>query len=132
MQRWTAMALFSLACAGKSEDSGGGAAVPSDWASAHGEVLTPSCGFSSCHGGGAGAFTLDGSDADHARMVGAPSVADPSRTLVIPGDPDGSYLLAKMEGGAGIEGDTMPPGGLLEADRIAIVRAWIDAGAPGP
>jgi len=26
----------------------------------------------------------------------------------------------------------MPPGGLLDADRIAIVRAWIDAGAPGP
>ena len=129
---WLAV-VVALGCAGKADDSGaGGDGVPADWASAHGEVLTPSCGFSSCHGGGAGGFTLDGTDADHARLVGAASVADPSRVLVVAGEADASYLLAKMEGAAGIEGDEMPPGGLLDADRIAIVRAWIDAGAPGP
>ncbi len=48
------------------------------------------------------------------------------RVLVEPGAPDRSYLLAKLEPGAAIDGDPMPMGGdpLTEEQRAAI-RAWI-------
>jgi hypothetical protein len=34
-----------------------------------------------------------------------------------------------MEGTQDI-GDIMPPGGLLPADQVALIRQWIEAGAP--
>jgi hypothetical protein len=93
------------------------------------EVLGPSCAFSSCHGAGAGELTLDG-QADHARLVDVAAVAAPGEVLVIPGDPDGSYLIAKLEGHAGIVGEPMPPpAGGLDPEMIELVRSWIEAGA---
>ena len=45
-------------------------------------------------------------------------------------DADASYLVAKCEGAEGIEGEPMPKGyDAWEADKIAMLRAWIDAGA---
>jgi hypothetical protein len=50
---------------------------------------------------------------------------------VIPGNPDLSYLVRKLEGGPGITGARMPLGGPpLDPALIANVRAWITAGAP--
>ena len=52
--------------------------------------------------------------------------------FVIPGNPDGSYLVHKLEGRASIAGNRMPAGGAppLSADLIQLVRDWIQAGAP--
>jgi mono/diheme cytochrome c family protein len=53
------------------------------------------------------------------------------RVLVEPGAPDRSYLLAKLEPGAAIDGDPMPMGGdPLPADRRAAISDWI-AAMPG-
>ena len=128
-------ALIGLgACAGKADDTGSAADasadVADDWASAQGEVLFPSCGFGACHGAGAGGLVIDGSDGDHARLVGAAATGAAGQTLVVPGDPGASYLLQKMRGSSGISGEVMPPGGALEADKVAIIEAWIRAGAP--
>src|SRR5687767_13044201 len=71
------------------------------------EVLLPSCAFSSCHGSGTGGLTLDEAGAYDA-IVEAPSVGAPGEVLVVPGDPDASYLLSKLEGDPGIVGDRMP------------------------
>jgi mono/diheme cytochrome c family protein len=49
--------------------------------------------------------------------------------VVEPGSPENSLLLHKMEGTQDI-GDIMPPGGLLPADQVALIRQWIEAGAP--
>lgn len=57
------------------------------------------------------------------------SAGSPGNTLVIPGDPDNSYLVRKLEGGPDIAGDQMPPGGALDAERLQLVRDWIEAGA---
>lgn len=54
-----------------------------------------------------------------------------SRVRVVPGDPARSYLMIKMEGGAGMVGDRMPrlapPRPKAELD---LIRAWITRGAP--
>jgi len=50
--------------------------------------------------------------------------------LVAPGNPEGSYLLHKLDGRPGIADDRMPPGGpVLNQELLDLVRSWIAAGA---
>jgi hypothetical protein len=51
---------------------------------------------------------------------------------VIPGDPDDSYLVQKLEGAPGIVGRRMPFSGppYLTDGQILIIRRWIAIGAP--
>jgi len=100
-------------------------------------VLVPSCGFSSCHGGTYPEEDLALSDADSLRaLVGHPSAQDPSRNLVVAGDPAASYLIDKLRNrnmtatdSLGNEATVMPPEQELCEARIASVEAWIEAGA---
>lgn len=87
------------------------------------------CALSTCHGSGTGGLTLDGTAADYDRLVGVAAVGDSSQTLVVAGDADASYLVAKLEDVAGITGASMPPGSAMSADTIQLVRDWIDGGA---
>jgi len=91
----------------------------------------PSCGISStCHtASGAAGLSLD-EDVAYDELVGIESSALAGEILVIPGDADGSYLVKKLEEAADIVGDPMPPDAALDASAIALVREWIDAGAP--
>lgn len=88
-------------------------------------LLTTRC--AGCHGGGApqGGFDLSGGVAS---LVGVPARQAPGQVLVIAGDPDGSYLLAKL-GAAPPVGASMPIGGALSAAEITRIRAWITDGA---
>jgi hypothetical protein len=92
-------------------------------------VLGQSCGFSSCHGAGAGDLML-GDGNEHANLVGIASVDAPDFVLVEPGDADASYLIKKMEGTSDIAGTVMPPSGALDQATIDGIRDWIDRGAP--
>lgn len=96
-----------------------------------GEIFTPRCATSGCHSGAtrAGGLSLQAEDIA-AAIVDVPSEAKPDYKLVAPGDPVNSYLLMKMRGDEGIAGDRMPPGGALEEEQIALVEAWVEAGAP--
>lgn len=117
------MLLFLLAC-----DGGESATAPTFTADVQ-EDLVNSCGFSSCHGGGAGDLTLDGSAADFAALVDVTASTADGETLVIPGDAANSYLY-KILVGDGIDGDLMPPpDGGWDQDKIDTVAAWIDGGA---
>jgi hypothetical protein len=50
---------------------------------------------------------------------------------VIPGDPENSYLIHKLEGRSTITGVRMPLGGpYLETGQILVIRRWIEIGAP--
>jgi hypothetical protein len=92
------------------------------------EILVPSCGFSSCHGSNAGGLQIEPNESYDA-LVGVPSVVDPDLILVKPGDPEASYLMAKLEGRAEW-GDPMPVGvNLLDSEILDRIRAWIEAGA---
>ncbi len=63
-------------------------------------------------------------------LVGAPSTQVRDLLLVKPGDPEGSYLIRKLEGGRMV-GDRMPLGASpLPPETIAVIREWIARGAP--
>jgi hypothetical protein len=64
-------------------------------------------------------------------LVNVTSVGASGLLLVEPGDPDNSYLVAKIEGNALIGGSLRMPLGRepLSVEQIEAVRVWIDAGA---
>lgn len=100
------------------------------------EVFGVSCVFSSCHSGPAPRAGLDLTTATRAALVDVPSSERPDRALVAPRAPDASFLLDKLLGrdlpqapATDPEWTSMPPGMPLEAERIDLVRRWIEAGA---
>jgi hypothetical protein len=87
----------------------------------------------SCHNAPGARFNgnLNLSDStSYAALVSAASSGKRGAIRVVPGDPDASYLIQKIEGAAGIVGDRMPQSGpFLTAGQIAIIRRWIELGA---
>ncbi len=69
----------------------------------------------------------------YASLVNVKSTEAPALIRVTPGQPDKSYLIAKLEGTqikAGGKGARMPfAGAPLPADKIKLFRDWIAAGA---
>lgn len=66
----------------------------------------------------------------YAALVGVASSGKPGAIRVIPGDPDNSYLIHKLEGAGTIVGLRMPRVGVTLTDgQIAIIRRWIQLGA---
>lgn len=94
------------------------------------EFLEPFC--ADCH---AGPGSSDGLDLTLERaydeMVDVPALQNSSLDLVEPGDPENSYLIIKMVGGARMSGRIMPRGRPARPEsEIDIIRAWIADGAP--
>jgi hypothetical protein len=93
-------------------------------------ILSPKC---SCHIGPSGGLTM-GADAAtaYAALVGVKSTGAAALNYVTAGDSAASYIINKLEGTqveAGGGGGMMPQGGMLSADEIATIAAWIDEGA---
>lgn len=109
----------------------GTASPRADFAYVNEEILVRSCAFSGCHGTGPVSAGLRlTAEESYANLVGVASTEVPSMMRVAAGDADHSYLVWKLEGTEGITDDPMPPPtGGLEADKIASIRAWIEAGA---
>ncbi|MFM2162711.1 MAG: hypothetical protein RLZZ383_2223 [Pseudomonadota bacterium] len=66
------------------------------------------------------------------QLVDVPSTQAPSVLRVVPGDAEASYLYRKLASThieAGGSGTLMPPGFGLANNEVAIVAAWIEAGA---
>ena len=72
-----------------------------------------------------------GSANAHAQLVNVASNAKAGAIRVIPGDPENSYLIHKLEGGATIAGLRMPRSGppYLTAGQIRVIKRWIELGA---
>lgn len=70
-------------------------------------------------------------DFAYAALVNAPSRQKPGAIQVIPGDPDNSYLVQKLEGAPGIIGLRMPRSGPphLTSGQMLVIRRWIQNGA---
>ena len=77
---------------------------------------------------GPGLVLLEGRS--HQQLVGRASAGRPGATLVIPGDPQNSYLIRKLEG-RDINGERMPrgTGPFLTEGQIIVIRKWIEDGA---
>lgn len=66
------------------------------------------------------------------QLVNATATQVPSLKRVTPGNPTASYLLAKVDGRAGITGRRMPFNGppYMTDGQVLILRRWIELGAP--
>jgi hypothetical protein len=108
--------------------SGGQDPLIADFASIQSHVFTPIC--AACHAGAAAplGFRLDAASA-YAMLVNAPSVEVPALARVLPGHPESSYLIQKIEGHAAVGGQMplgQPP---LPQSTIDVIRQWITDGA---
>ncbi|MDE0424905.1 hypothetical protein F4Y59_00850 [Candidatus Poribacteria bacterium] len=100
-------------------------------------VFDRSCANSVCHAAPANAGSLNLTyELSYEDLVGQvpqnPAAAAAGMKLVDPGNPENSFLLAKLMGPAAPElGARMPfGGGVLHTGKIEAVRTWIAAGAP--
>jgi hypothetical protein len=87
-----------------------------------------------CHvpgGAAAGTGLILTEDVAYGNLVNRPSRLRPGETLVIPGDPDRSYVVRKLEGAPDITGLRMPrtSGPFLTSGQMAVIRRWIELGA---
>ena len=98
-------------------------------ASIQDNVFTPTC--IGCHSGAnapQGLQLTAGNSA--ANLINVPAPRDPTQIRVIPGNPDGSLLIQKLQGTATL-GARMPLGQPpLDPSTIAVIRLWITNGAP--
>lgn len=120
-----------------SVDGGGGGTwdggeVPAARLSAIQRALFDRHCVSDCHEFGSAAAGLGlRKGQSHAMLVNRPSQQISSRMRVLPGAPDRSYLVLKLEGGPGIVGDRMPRlAPPRPAAEVQAVRLWISRGAP--
>ena len=139
-----ALALCAVACGGDPEPCDSPVELLSGAHASADEVapiLERSCALGGCHlsGPGAGGLVLGRSAAAwRAALVNVPSQQNPTMMLISPGDPDRSWLVAKIRGALCAAtcdralgcGGPMPPGeSLSDSERVTII-AWIADGAP--
>lgn len=121
--------LIAAACGGGGSSPtapSSGAALTATFSSIQSVVFQPRC---ASHHNGAQSPDLRSGSA-YASLVNVRSTQS-ALMLVAPGDPEASYLIHKLEGRAGIAGGRMPQGGpFLSSADIAVIRSWIQAGAP--
>ncbi len=97
------------------------------------QILNPAC--VSCHTdeGRTPASNLNlKTGVSIANLVNIASVGKSGAVRVIPGNPSGSYLIQKLEGAPDIVGLRMPRNGppYLTTEQVALIRQWIQNGAP--
>lgn len=103
------------------------------WGAVFSEIIAPNCNNGYCHGGGAAGFSVTDAASTYASLVEVPAMGmacGPTGAVrVVPGDPDASLLIQKLEGtqacGAAMPKD-LPALAQSEIDRV---RAWILDGA---
>lgn len=95
------------------------------------EIFAANCAISLCHDqeSQAGQLVLS-SGQSHGNLVNVKSSQKPGEKLVIPEEPQHSYLLAKIRGEKGIKGSRMPIGRPpLSPEQEKAIEEWIAAGA---
>jgi hypothetical protein len=129
------LALLGAGCAGDGRESQGAVPLEATLASLQENIFTPICAATGCHAGQGAplGLRLDEASASFENLVGVPSVERPDLQLsrVVPGQPEQSYLVWKIEGRQGIEGQQMPLGQPpLSSEQAAALVQWISDGAP--
>jgi hypothetical protein len=111
---------------------GGGGCAASPTLPAVEALFGMRCAGSSCHGAGPGGVFPPLAAGEPSAWLGLASHADPSKQLVVPGDPEQSWLYMKVSGMQGPEGGAlMPLGAAAPIPEAAAIHDWIAAGAPG-
>src|SRR2546425_8033626 len=130
--RLLAAALLTLAACG----GGGGSAPPATGLaptldSIQANVFSVSCALSGCHTGAGAPFGLRlDLGFSYGNLINVPSPRDSNLIRVVPGDPDASFLIQKLQGTQTL-GNRMPDGGpYLTTATVNVIRQWIQDGAP--
>lgn len=138
IMRWVGVALLLAlaACGGGGDDAPPPSSPPPQGlqptlASIQANVFTPSCAKSGCHTGATAPFGLrlePGLSWQNLYLMASQGTS-PAR--VIPMDPDGSFLIRKLEATMPIEGGRMPADGppYLQQATVDVIRQWILNGA---
>jgi hypothetical protein len=93
-------------------------------------VFDSTCALSeTCHRGKTPSAGLNLEAPVHAKLVEVPS-SESGRPLVVPGDPEASFLFEKITSDTPSHGARMPLGQPLDAKDVESIRAWIVGGAP--
>jgi len=97
-------------------------------------VFNQSCAFVTCHAGSPTFSPGEGLNLDpgvsRSNLVGVSSRQRTGTQLINPEIPDQSYLLQKLQGSTGIQGERMPLGGpYLSAAEIRLINLWVEQGA---
>ncbi|HZR80785.1 MAG TPA: hypothetical protein VFD92_06790 [Candidatus Binatia bacterium] len=136
-----AAAFLALVCGACGGGGGGGSSStptgPSTFDRIQTQVFDASCTSDSCHSsvGRAGDLVLQAGSSWDSLINHVPSNPDAAARgwmRVMPGQSGQSFLMAKLDGNlAAGQGVSMPNGaGRLSETTLAVIRAWIDAGAP--
>jgi hypothetical protein len=109
---------------------GGTAGLKPTLASIQANVFTPTCAVPGCHGGASAQIGLrldPGFSAGSLVNVASPRAANLVR--VVPGDPDASFIVHKLEGTQSLGGRMPLFGPYLPQATIDVIRLWIKNGA---
>ena len=100
-------------------------------ASIQDNVFSVRCAIPECHGGENVQYGLRLDPGFSARnLINVPSPRDANLIRVVPGDPDASFLIQKLQGTQTL-GNRMPDGGpYLTTATVNVIRQWIQDGAP--
>lgn len=96
------------------------------------DIFTNHCAISGCHSGSSPKAGQNLSESfAYNEIVNVNSSEQPALKRIHPGQPDNSYLVRKIEGTIGIDGDRMPQDGppYLTTAQIDTIRLWISNGA---
>lgn len=117
----------AVGCAGSSSSSDDGGA---HLAKLQVNVFDSTCALSeTCHRGKTPSAGLNLEAPVHAKLVEVPS-SESGKPLVVPGDPQRSFLFEKISADTPSHGARMPLGQSLDAKDVESIRAWIVRGAP--
>lgn len=96
-------------------------------------IFTPTCAVSGCHTGATprGNLNLSSISESFSNLVNIPTDDATDFIRVVPGAPEDSYIIMKLEAASGILGSRMPAGGAeaLPVSQINMIRSWISTGA---
>ena len=121
---------------GEGDGSSGGVLAPPPTglqptlASIQDNVFTVACATSGCHAGVSANFGLRLDPGfSYGTLINVPSPRDANLIRVVPGNPDASFLIQKLNGSQTL-GERMPDGGpYLTTETVAVIRQWIADGA---
>ena len=139
---WVLLAFVSMGCDEKLSDvTGPTANLSPTFSSIQRDIFTSSdssgrSACNSCHTTAGGRVPPVGMDLGgpnaYTQLVNVASTQKPGAIRVIPGDPENSYLIHKLDGRSGIVGLRMPRNGppFLTDGQIRVIKRWIENGAP--
>jgi hypothetical protein len=139
---WVLLAFVTMGCDEKLSDlTGPTPSLAPTFSSIQRDIFTASdssgrAACSNCHTTAGGRVPPVGMDLGgpnaYNQLVNVPARGKPGAIRVIPGDPENSYLIHKLEGRSGIVGLRMPLSGppYLTDGQIRVIKRWIENGAP--